>query len=67
MLKHDQIAVPYKANHPTQKEHCEWITFNTDAFKSKQYPTCKCGNKYVPIVYRKNLCPRCYAYRNRYK
>lgn len=62
-MRYDEIAVPLKANHPTQHIHCEYIKFNTDALKHKKYPTCACGQKYVPLLYRKNMCPFCYRKR----
>ena len=66
-MRFDEIAVPLRADHKTVHNHCEYIKFNTDAFKHKQYPTCRCGQKYVPLLHRKNQCPKCYARNNRYR
>jgi len=77
-LKYDEIAV-YKpatdaSNYNTSpgvraraNYVTEYVKFNTDAYKHKQYPTCRCGQKYVPLLRRKNQCPKCYAERNRFR
>jgi len=57
-MRYDEIAIPLRANHPTEHTHCEIIKFNTDAYTHKKYPTCKCGIKYVPLKGAKQ-CPYC--------
>jgi len=68
-LKYDEIAI-YKPTSSASNYNSspgvrargnyitEFVKFNTDAFKHKQYPTCACGIKYVPLKGAKQ-CPYC--------
>lgn len=60
-LRYDEIAVlrPYDEK-KSQQYHTNIVKIDTDCFKHKKYPNCKCGAKYVPIKDRK-MCPRCYS------
>lgn len=32
-----------------RREYMTWFKINDDVYQSKEYPTCRCGRKYVPI------------------
>lgn len=36
-----------------------WFTFDLNALKHKEYPTCSCGQKYVRIKKNDSKCLKC--------
>lgn len=54
------LAIPLNVEgKATDVKHCEWIPFDRSCFNHKEYPTCECGLKYVPIEDR-GMCPYCW-------